>query len=281
MELMKKFAEVRKTVEEEVKKVPEGTRVKFDKDLLENLLFEKIVINKSQNKVAKIPVWSGEFLSKIDLSDVDFENVSWSFNRWIREGYNPFEDISDVDLFDLNGEIDYDAEIIYKNTNANIDLSKSFEFKEQGAIDVGGVDFENTQLSIGNAKTVYFSETNLKGTNIDLRSAVDIDGFITDFTGVDLSFFKVDGERVFHGDILCSCNLCGTGINMIIEDKETANKIYEEIQKYNEYGTNPLYKDPLGREKEKYFFNKLEGCYFNGLEIAHYKNYESFSKKTR
>ncbi len=248
--MTKKIVEIRESVVEELKNVPEGTRIKLDKDLLENLLFEKIVINKSQNKVAKIPVWSGEFLSKIDLSEVDFENVSWSFTWWIRDGNNPFEDISDADLFGLTGKIDCDAEIIYKNTNANIDLSKSFEFKEKGDIDVGGVDFENTQLSIGNAKTVYFSGTNLKGTNVDLRGASSIDGVGSDFTGIDLSFMTVDSKSLFLGDVFCSCNLSNTGINVNFENT--------------------------------YDFANLIGCNFNHeVTIAPYTGYETVVKKSR
>ena len=63
--------ELRKYVEEFLAKVPEGKRVKINDDVLQTLLFETIIIPYNEDKV-KIPVWSGSFLRKIDLSKVSF-----------------------------------------------------------------------------------------------------------------------------------------------------------------------------------------------------------------
>ncbi len=70
--------ELRKNILEQLKNVPEGEKIHLDKKLLEDLLFEEIVVVESKGLTAKLPVWSGEFLRKIDLSEVSFENVSWS-----------------------------------------------------------------------------------------------------------------------------------------------------------------------------------------------------------
>ena len=42
--------------------------------MLESLLFEEIVVNKEKGIKLKVPVWSGEFLREIYLSEVDFTN---------------------------------------------------------------------------------------------------------------------------------------------------------------------------------------------------------------
>ena len=70
--------EFRNKIIELLKEVPEGQLVQIDKDILEGLLFETITVSEENNIQAKLPIWSGEFLSKIDLSQVDFTNVSWS-----------------------------------------------------------------------------------------------------------------------------------------------------------------------------------------------------------
>ena len=70
--------ELRKKIEEQLQNVPEGQRVHLDKELLEELLFETITYNKNTNEKLKLPVWSGDFLRKIDLSEVSFEDVAWT-----------------------------------------------------------------------------------------------------------------------------------------------------------------------------------------------------------
>ncbi len=68
----------RERIEVMLRKVPEGQRIKLDKDLLEDLLFVKKTVNEEKDIMVKLPVWSGKFLRKIDLSEVSFDNVSWT-----------------------------------------------------------------------------------------------------------------------------------------------------------------------------------------------------------
>lgn len=53
--------QIRSEIIEKLKNVPEGQRVKVEKTVLENLLFETVAIDDGQ---LKLPVWSGDFLKK-------------------------------------------------------------------------------------------------------------------------------------------------------------------------------------------------------------------------
>ena len=56
--------ELREKIAEQLKEVPKGQRVQLDKDLLEDLLFEIITLNKEKGIKIKLPIWSGDFLKK-------------------------------------------------------------------------------------------------------------------------------------------------------------------------------------------------------------------------
>lgn len=58
-----------------MRRVPAGKRVIIDKELLEELIFEPDPDNPQE---AKIPIWTGTFLSKIDLSGISFDNVNFN-----------------------------------------------------------------------------------------------------------------------------------------------------------------------------------------------------------
>ena len=68
---------LREYIEVRINEIPYGQRLQLDKEILESLLFEPITINKEKVLKLKLPIWSGDFLKKIDLSQVDFTNVSW------------------------------------------------------------------------------------------------------------------------------------------------------------------------------------------------------------
>ena len=70
--------ELRNLIEESVTNIPEDLKLQLDSKILEDLLFETITIDKEKGIILKLPVWSGNFLKKIDLSQVDFTNVSWA-----------------------------------------------------------------------------------------------------------------------------------------------------------------------------------------------------------
>lgn len=53
--------QLRKMIEEKIKMVPEGKRLYINKELLERLLFEQ---ETRYLTFIKVPMWTGEFLSK-------------------------------------------------------------------------------------------------------------------------------------------------------------------------------------------------------------------------
>ena len=138
MELNEKSKnELRSKVYQALQDLPYGTRAHIDKDILESLLFKKIVYNRDTGETLKLPVWSGDFLRKIDLSEVDFEDVSWSLV--VEEGYDfpeeayeeymdekTYDEITDV-LLDLN--LDVDGKVNYSNTNAKIEETEEVKLE--------------------------------------------------------------------------------------------------------------------------------------------------------
>ena len=74
MEFSKKQKqELRKQFEKELKNVPSGSRIQLNEELRE--IIQQILFDDWHG--LKIPVWSGNFLSKLDLSEISFEDVAW------------------------------------------------------------------------------------------------------------------------------------------------------------------------------------------------------------
>ena len=159
---------LRKSVEEILEKSPEDQRVPISKNLLEQLLFEEVILNEEENIVIKLPVWSGEFLQKIDLSQVDFSNVSWSALYYLAKYKNFFDHMNPITdyicQFNKNNKFDnrevilnrlmkienlerlFEGRVNYSGTNANIDLSKSFEALHCDMINVSGCEFKGCKV---------------------------------------------------------------------------------------------------------------------------------------
>lgn len=96
--------QVRQKIIEELWRVPEGIRVKFDKNLLEELIFDSRTT--SSGTIRKQIVWHGDFLRKIDLSEVSFDGVCWVHDE-------------EIDLSDTNVRIDF-AKGYFFQTRENI-----------------------------------------------------------------------------------------------------------------------------------------------------------------
>ncbi len=133
--------EFRKYIEQELDKLDDielQDRIKLEPELLEQLLFEKGIFVTSDNfKIAvKYPIWSGEFLSKIDLSQISFDDVCWNLG---------------------------DLDINYSNTNAVINLDSQWDFCY---CNFSGIDFSHTKIfasQIGTTiKNCNFKNTGLK-----------------------------------------------------------------------------------------------------------------------
>lgn len=210
--------EIRKEIEHQLKNVPEGQRVHLDKDLLEDLLFEKIIYKKEAGKFFKLPIWYGDFLSKIDLSEVSFEDVSWNLrrtlNNFCENENNVSKNVDEImlEIYGINYEsetekdvynkfivhnayvLDEDEKINYSNTNANIDFKKSWEFKTFKKFSIGFCNFSGTDLSNNdldrNCSCIQFSDISNTKINVsnDVVELLESDLiFFTNLTELDFS----------------------------------------------------------------------------------------------
>lgn len=220
---------------------PEGTRVKLDKNLLEELLFE---IKKDENgQEYKEIIWGMRAgLDKIDLSDISFDNVNW--------------------------ELDYLLNL--SNSNASIKFKNAYRGKK--GVVVSHVDFENVPLSKSNADAIDSAHNcSFKGTKIKLTpfTPTTMKRFTQcDFTGVDLhesvltsfqilvgnpvdcfkgSIFKNTGihiemtnlvdhqnsiSRMIHDGDLAGCYVNGVYILDAEQSKQKANDMLSEYRTY-------------------------------------------------
>jgi len=176
---LEKRNELRKKILKELENVPEGTRIKLDKKILDQLIFFKFK-NKKTNEQCKAPVWTGEFLRKLDLSELSFENAYLDILYFNETEVNKYE----KRLF--NSELcmnDDDSKVFieeYKNCNDEKILKGPYAFD--------------------------FSYTNIK---LDFKSTKSITDRILscNFEGVDLSKSKFE-DFVFY-----SCNMKNTRLN--------------------------------------------------------------------
>lgn len=271
--------ELRKEIEYQLKNVPEGQRVHLKKDLLEDLLFEKIIYEKETGKFFKLPIWSGDFLSKIDLSEVSFEDVAWNIRLPEKKIYHD-NDIykimefiygEDIKIGDIEKEVYTkfkfhnmyalkDGEKInYSNTNANIDFKKSYKNKHNNFFEILYCNFSGTDLSNNILDKGEFSifHADLSYTKLDVnyivkdfindKGACEI--YYTNLCGLDLSNINITADLVMR----MQCNVIGTGLKI----KEN----YELIDK------NIMLKESIKFFKmmnQGYF----DGCYIDGKLIS-------------
>lgn len=248
--------QVRDSICRDLKGLSSDKKIKFDKDLLEELLFFRVKYDT--DKYLKLPVWSGEFLEKLDLSEVDFSDVSYSmlFDVYTDKSNSQFDDIYKL----INEKVPNNyikSAIYYVNTNANIDFKKSFEYKRNGVIRIHGCNFTGTNLSNNEIDDTfdiihgYFYGSNLKISTIRNNSSAQS----SDFTGVNLSYYDVDVQKVlnssypFHNSIVRN-----TGINIF--------SVSRDMECLDEF-------------LSQYYAGRFDGCFVNGVYI---KSQEELSK---
>lgn len=248
--------ELRKMIEKELENVPDGMRKKLPKDMLEELIFRSDVkidgefacndlflvedslvegeANNVETKIndilckCKFPVWTGKFLSKLDLSELSFEGVVWSLddiylflrvfpgsvritdnflNKFMRKICDFYFLTSDKDEFIVSNGVNWDDE-------------------HKKAFFIGDINFANTNANIkfDNAFSIYNPKSGLE--EINLRYC--------NFSGTDLShsgFDNVDTAR--------SCDFTDCGLNIVLDD--TRNNLRESLRTC-----------------------QIDGCYING-----------------
>ena len=276
--------ELRKKIIEQLKEVPIGQMVQIDKETLEELLFETITVDKEKGIQVKLPVWSGEFLRKIDLSQIDFTNVSWAM-LGVDDLY-----IDDVMVMDFEGYgIELDEQTIslikriqkdneerfelanghavsYYRTNARIDLSKSFEAIHGNEISIRGCDFAGldfSQQDLSNIKSIFVHSSNLYGTKLPVGN-IHLAAWGSDFNGIDLSTKRIDALQYMLGeyDDLAACDLTNCGVQITLNAEAFRDgKFTEELQQ-------AMNED-------------WAGCYVNGKRVLSYEEKQANATEKR
>lgn len=199
--------ELRKSVEVLLNATPSNKKIQLPKETLDLLLFDTYICNREKGIKIKLPVWSGEFLQKLDLSQVDFEDVSWCliaevFGNKTQHFFEQDENnILDNEFKNQVKKISFspvksDYLVDYSNTNAKIDFSKSFDFKYYDYLQIFNCDFSNVNLSnnnFNNLGSVHCYRCSFRNTNIGMSKAFSIWMFKCDFSDNDLSNLKIDG----------------------------------------------------------------------------------------
>lgn len=279
MKLNKKGREeLRKLVEMELKDIPDGTKIKLDKKMLNILLFDTISYKCNSKKIVKLPVWSGEFLRKLDLSQVSFKNVSWAL---LGEGKDSetgkrFFDDECWQYFLVNYGKPMSGRVNYSGTNIQVDFNEAWEMqlRKDENVDIGveiyGCDFSNNDLSgvdISNFSEVRAS--NFANTGLVIPKSLENYNFsiffYTDLTGVSLGNLVVNLVDL----LTTGGNIIGVGCNL----KNTRLSIVLDAKRLN--GDKTLQQN----FKTILMSGDLNGCYINGKRVlSHEEKAEKCAK---
>ncbi len=214
--------------------LPNGKRIKLDKETLENLLFEEIVINPTKKVVVKLPVFSGDCLQYIDLSEVSFEDVSWGLlgkndsdyfgvlstlvleNGADRSAIARINNLREV-VQNRKGEDRYAVK--YTFTNAGIDFSKSFEAKHGNCVNISSCFFygrDDENIMPNSVDRVV--KLNIADSSVDIAipKSIKLTAVNSDLHYISLLSRRIDAYDYIQGshEALGGCNLDGTGISI-------------------------------------------------------------------
>ena len=246
---------LRKQIEEELKKYDGTERVKLPKDLLEQLLFETITIQfeddllnekLSGKKVrAKFIVWSGSFLSKIDLENISFDNVSWDIRSCIQN------DIKEECVEEIKRVTKGNFEIDLSNTNATINFSKSFYSIMGFGTSMDYCNFENVDLSNNTLTWAMMGHSNFSNTGIKIVYNTQISKSKDDF-------------------VIIGCDMSKTNLTeCIVTDEELSDAMQNSI--FRDSGLKVI--TGKGKDRPQVYVGQeiknghLDGCYVNGVLI--------------
>lgn len=243
---------LRTNIEATLTEVPNTEKIKFPKETLEQLLFEEFTYN---GKKYKLPVWSGEFLQKIDLSEVNFDNVSWSALGIYQmtgdtthitedEDYNNLKKINRFKEDSLDFSNGKDCSVCYAGTNAKIDFTKSFEAKELEIISIVDCDFSYCDFSCSYiSSTDKLKEVNINNCNFSnckmLKIPTNTEVYMnySNFENTNLSNMQINGFEVFRNNNFIECNFKNTFIDILlpIEDIIKQRNSYDNDRERFEY----------------------------------------------
>lgn len=273
--------ELRKSVETLLNATPDNKKIQLPKQTLELLLFDTYICNKEKNIKIKLPVWSGDFLTKLDLSQVDFEDVSWNIFKLISDGKQGIKDeyseLFDTEFYQKIRDLQIDLNsnnycVHYGNTNARIDFSKCFELKNVTykktkkpgvALEIGNCDFRNVDLSNNDfsfLKRLFLISCNLNNTNItfnNFRNIKNINAIDTDFSNNNLSNLVINAfDVIFLEKFLDGCKFINSKFQFIFD--------FAEFSVMLEYSKD---RKKLTDLFHHYVYELWNGCYLNDEEI--------------
>jgi len=240
------------------------------KELLESLLFEVIEVNiRGKWYKVKIPIWSGDFLSKIDLNEISFQDVLWNYDISISLN-GVFGQLIET-IHQIKSKKPAYAtppyEICYVDTNAQIDLAESFLFnfgkssnfqKYDGLISVARCNFSGTNIRIGEeVKAIQFIYSNFAKSGISIPNIEILHLRDTDLSDNDLSHLCINGlSNNFYGTSFR--NSC---INVNINISELESYIQMDDKHYKKLVITML---------NDYFV----GCHVNGNHLNYHEDEE-------
>jgi len=236
---------IRKYIEEQLKEVPEGTRIELDPDLLSNLIFEKY--NKGREKIIAFPVWTGEFLRKIDLSEIVFEgcctqNTVYGIKKTLMGQLHFEEKKAEKKAQEL-----YKGEVNFSYTN----IEPEFNYTIWGGLE--NWNLEGTFLlnsSIDQCEYIHncnFSHSKLFGYYIKAHNTTDCKFDGCDFNDVTIEITPETNQKT---------------IKFLISNSFKYTEL--KIDCKNLQGMNSSFKQLFGT---MYTLGKLDGCYLNGKYI--------------
>ena len=224
----------------ELEQVEDGKRIFLPVDLIESLIFKNYPI--------KIPIWTGPFLRKIDLSKVDFSETCF---------HGKADGIIKVDK---EGNSSKFIGIDLSYTNAKIDFSvHSFERKE---VIIDSCNFEGLDLTSASLETVTkIYDSNFDNTAINIKNFESLFIRNTSFKNCNFGHLSLPIENIRNGKlpgttgIINNCDLSGTGLKLIM-----TYKYPPFIDDFNEVLAS----------------GKLDGCVIEGVIINHnvHKTYD-------
>ena len=271
MKLSKKDKqELRKSVEVLLNASPDNKKIQLSNETLDQLLFDTYVVNKEKGIKVKLPVWSGDFLRKLDLSRVSFEDVSWGMLTDIYENIGLHGELAISD--DLYKKICNEISpvkkgnyfVCYANTNAKIKLSKSFEakYRKNNGIIIWDCDFSNIDLFdnelISSGKSFNISKSDCSNTGIIFPN--DFVGLYVEDSNLsnnDLSNLELNAIEVIDEISFDNTNLSNTGARIILDIDKLKESTFEEFYDAEYYQ----------RELKEYMEKYWVGCYVNGKLI--------------
>lgn len=217
----KQKEELRNWFEKLLEDIPEDVRISINTTVLRQLLFT-VRYDIENHRIIRYPIWTGQFLRKIDLSQISFENVDWNLSNFDGRYY-----YTTIDLSYTNANIDFSKtskELVSCNFS-HMDLSKSNTKYIKKAI---GCDFSYS-------KAVFdFNTETLESKKLYFEKCY--------FNGLDLSDSYIDAYYILYHEYpevigFINSNFSNTGLTIIKSDKPT--QFYECL-----------------------FAGNLEGCYY-------------------